>query len=108
MITKSERNGRTLYTILNLPNSGQIANLPREAVVETMGVIGPGAAPAQPGAGVECGGQRPSRRPHPGGRRGRRVERHVPGPPQGDGDVLAVHEDVEQRFEGGQAGRVPA
>jgi alpha-galactosidase/6-phospho-beta-glucosidase family protein len=33
-------NGRPLYTVVNLPNRGQIDNLPREAVVETMGVVG--------------------------------------------------------------------
>jgi alpha-galactosidase len=37
-------NGRTLHTIVNLPNRGQIDNLPREAVVETMGVVGPTGA----------------------------------------------------------------
>jgi alpha-galactosidase/6-phospho-beta-glucosidase family protein len=42
--------GRSLYTIVNLPNSGQIANLPKDAVVETMGVIGPTGA-----AGVSVG-----------------------------------------------------
>lgn len=42
--------GRSLYTVLNLPNSGQIANLPRDVVVETMGVIGPTGA-----AGVSVG-----------------------------------------------------
>ena len=34
-------NGRSLHTIVNLPNRGQIDNLPREAVVETMGMVGP-------------------------------------------------------------------
>ncbi|HZU76510.1 MAG TPA: hypothetical protein VFA70_07070 [Dehalococcoidia bacterium] len=36
--------GREATHVLNLPNQGQAANLPREAVVETMGVIGPGGA----------------------------------------------------------------
>jgi alpha-galactosidase/6-phospho-beta-glucosidase family protein len=37
-------NGRSLHTIVNLPNRGQIDNLPREAVVETMGMVGPTGA----------------------------------------------------------------
>jgi alpha-galactosidase len=37
-------NGRSLHTIVNLPNRGQIDNLPREAVVETMGIVGPNGA----------------------------------------------------------------
>jgi alpha-galactosidase len=37
-------NGRSLYTIVNLPNRGQIDNVPREAVVETMGMVGPTGA----------------------------------------------------------------
>jgi alpha-galactosidase/6-phospho-beta-glucosidase family protein len=37
-------NGRSLHTIVNLPNRGQIDNLPREAVVETMGMVGPNGA----------------------------------------------------------------
>jgi alpha-galactosidase/6-phospho-beta-glucosidase family protein len=37
-------NGRSLHTIVNLPNRGQIDNLPREAVVETMGMVGPAGA----------------------------------------------------------------
>jgi alpha-galactosidase/6-phospho-beta-glucosidase family protein len=37
-------NGRALHTIVNLPNRGQIDNLPREAVVETMGMVGPNGA----------------------------------------------------------------
>jgi alpha-galactosidase/6-phospho-beta-glucosidase family protein len=37
-------NGSSLYTIVNLPNRGQIDNLPREAVVETMGMVGPTGA----------------------------------------------------------------
>ena len=36
--------GREAIHILNLPNTGQIDNLPREAVVETMGVVGPNGA----------------------------------------------------------------
>lgn len=36
--------GRSHTTVVNLPNAGQIDNLPREAVVETMGVVGPGGA----------------------------------------------------------------
>jgi alpha-galactosidase/6-phospho-beta-glucosidase family protein len=37
-------NGRSLHTIVNLPNRGQIDNLPRDAVVETMGIVGPAGA----------------------------------------------------------------
>ncbi len=37
-------NGRSIHTIVNLPNAGQIDNLPREAVVETMGIVGPTGA----------------------------------------------------------------
>jgi alpha-galactosidase len=37
-------NGRSLHTIVNLPNRGQIDNLPRDAVVETMGMVGPNGA----------------------------------------------------------------
>jgi alpha-galactosidase len=37
-------NGRSIHTIVNLPNRGQIDNLPRDAVVETMGVVGPAGA----------------------------------------------------------------
>lgn len=37
-------NGRSLRTIVNLPNRGQIDNLPREAVVETLGVVGAAGA----------------------------------------------------------------
>jgi len=37
-------NNRSLHTIVNLPNRGQIDNLPREAVVETMGMVGPNGA----------------------------------------------------------------
>ena len=37
-------NGRSHRTVVNLPNRGQIANLPREAVVETVGVVGPTGA----------------------------------------------------------------
>ncbi|MGI8476238.1 MAG: hypothetical protein ACR2OO_07710 [Thermomicrobiales bacterium] len=36
--------GGTHRAVVNLPNRGQIANLPREAVVETMGLIGPTGA----------------------------------------------------------------
>jgi alpha-galactosidase len=37
-------NGRSVHTIVNLPNRGQIDNLPRDAVVETMGIVGPSGA----------------------------------------------------------------
>jgi alpha-galactosidase/6-phospho-beta-glucosidase family protein len=47
-------NGRSLHTIVNLPNRGQIDNLPREAVVETMGMVGPTGA-----YGVSVGGLPP-------------------------------------------------
>ena len=36
--------GRSRKAIVNLPNQGQIDNLPRGAVVETMGMVGPGGA----------------------------------------------------------------
>ena len=36
--------GQETIHILNLPNRGQIDNLPREAIVETMGVVGPSGA----------------------------------------------------------------
>lgn len=36
--------GKETIHILNLPNRGQIDNLPREAIVETMGVVGPNGA----------------------------------------------------------------
>jgi alpha-galactosidase len=48
-------NGRSLHTIVNLPNRGQIDNLPREAVVETMGMVGPTGA-----YGVSVGALPPS------------------------------------------------
>ena len=40
-IIASIAEGRETIHILNLPNKGQIDNLPREAIVETMGVVGP-------------------------------------------------------------------
>jgi alpha-galactosidase len=43
-IISAVANGRSLHTIVNLPNRGQIDNLPREAVVETMGMVGPAGA----------------------------------------------------------------
>jgi len=43
-IISAVANGRSLHTIANLPNRGQIDNLPREAVVETMGMVGPTGA----------------------------------------------------------------
>jgi alpha-galactosidase/6-phospho-beta-glucosidase family protein len=36
--------GRSLKTVVNLPNRGQIDNLPRDAVVETLGIVGPTGA----------------------------------------------------------------
>jgi alpha-galactosidase/6-phospho-beta-glucosidase family protein len=43
-------NGGTFRTVVNLPNQGQIANLPLDAVVETLGVLGPtGAHPLTSG-----------------------------------------------------------
>lgn len=40
-----------MRAIVNLPNQGQIDNLPREAVVETLAVVGPaGANPISVGA----------------------------------------------------------
>lgn len=43
--------GRPRVTVVNLPNTGQIDNLPRGAVVETMGVVGgTGASPLAVGA----------------------------------------------------------
>lgn len=36
--------GRSLKTVVNLPNTGQIDNLPRDAVVETLGIVGPTGA----------------------------------------------------------------
>jgi alpha-galactosidase/6-phospho-beta-glucosidase family protein len=36
--------GYSIRTIINVPNRGQIDNLPREAVVETLGVVGPTGA----------------------------------------------------------------
>ena len=39
-------NGRSVRTIVNLPNHGQIDNLPRAAVVETLADVG--SAGAQP------------------------------------------------------------
>jgi alpha-galactosidase/6-phospho-beta-glucosidase family protein len=42
--------GRTFRTVVNLPNQGQIANVPSGAVVETMGILGPtGAHPLSVG-----------------------------------------------------------
>mgnify|MGYP000910283420 FL=1 len=43
-IIASIAEGRETIHILNLPNKGQIDNLPREAIVETMGVVGPNGA----------------------------------------------------------------
>ncbi|MFZ5826571.1 MAG: hypothetical protein ACOY94_19940 [Bacillota bacterium] len=43
-IISAMANHRTLRTILNLPNQGQIDSLPREAVVETLGLAGPTGA----------------------------------------------------------------
>lgn len=40
---------------MNLPNRGQIANLPREAVVETMGVVGANGAEALAIGGLPTG-----------------------------------------------------
>jgi len=37
-------NGRREMDVLNLPNKGQVNNLPRDAIVETYGVVGPGGA----------------------------------------------------------------
>jgi len=37
-------NGRREVEVLNLPNSGQVNNLPRDSIVETYGVVGPGGA----------------------------------------------------------------
>ena len=37
-------NGRSYRTVVNLPNRGQIDNVAREAVVETMGIVGPTGA----------------------------------------------------------------
>jgi len=37
-------NGRCEIDVLNLPNKGQVNNLPRDAIVETYGVVGPGGA----------------------------------------------------------------
>jgi len=37
-------NGRREIDVLNLPNRGQANNLPRDAIVETYGVVGPGGA----------------------------------------------------------------
>lgn len=45
-IVAAVANGRSVRTIVNLPNIGQVDNLPREAVVETLAEIG--AAGAQP------------------------------------------------------------
>lgn len=43
--------GRPRLTVVNLPNTGQIDNLPRGAVVETMGVVGgTGATPLAAGS----------------------------------------------------------
>jgi alpha-galactosidase len=43
--------GRPHVTVVNLPNTGQIDNLPRDVVVETMGVVGgTGATPLAVGA----------------------------------------------------------
>jgi len=39
-IIQSLETGEESIHVMNLPNRGQIANLPREAVVETMGVVG--------------------------------------------------------------------
>ncbi|HUG14812.1 MAG TPA: hypothetical protein VMM78_07295 [Thermomicrobiales bacterium] len=36
--------GRSVKTVVNLPNHGQIDNLPRDAVVETLGAVGPTGA----------------------------------------------------------------
>jgi alpha-galactosidase len=45
-IVSAVANGRSVRTIVNLPNTGQIDNLPRGAVVETLADIGAaGAAP---------------------------------------------------------------
>ncbi len=37
-------NGKTHRAVVNLPNKGQVANLPHDAVVETLGTIGPAGA----------------------------------------------------------------
>lgn len=50
-IVSAVANGRSVRTIVNLPNTGQIDNLPRGAVVETLAEIGAaGAAPLTVGA----------------------------------------------------------
>ena len=46
--------GRTHRAVVNLPNAGQIDNLPRDAVVETVGTIGPTGA-----RGIAVGGLPP-------------------------------------------------
>ena len=43
-IIESLMTGQDSVHIVNLPNQGQIGNLPREAVVETMGVVGANGA----------------------------------------------------------------
>ena len=50
-IVSAVANGRSMRTIVNLPNTGQIDNLPRGAVVETLAELGPtGPAPLTVGA----------------------------------------------------------
>jgi alpha-galactosidase len=43
-IVAAVANGRSRRAVMNLPNKGQISNLPRDAVVETVGQIGPTGA----------------------------------------------------------------
>lgn len=43
-IVAAVANGRTHRAVVNLPNKGQIANLPRDAVIETLGMVGPNGA----------------------------------------------------------------
>ena len=43
-IVSAVANGRAFRAIVNLPNQGQIDNLPREAVVETLAEVGPAGA----------------------------------------------------------------
>jgi alpha-galactosidase/6-phospho-beta-glucosidase family protein len=50
-IVSAVANGRSVRTIVNLPNTGQISNLPRDAVVETLAEItSAGAQPLTVGA----------------------------------------------------------
>jgi alpha-galactosidase len=54
-IMRAMARGESYVGMMNLPNSGQVSNLPREAVVETYGVIDPVGAQALPIGHVPAG-----------------------------------------------------